>query len=109
MTFLKLRRKGAVKHWFKMLGNYDSDKAREENPDSIRAACGADDVENAVHGPANIHEVAFFLGQFTDCELRVTGYGLRVAGYGLRIASKNDCASKDDCECISSGIASRQK
>jgi len=54
MTFLKIKGKGAVKRWFKMMGPVDSDEARAKQPGCLRAICGADDVENAVHGPPTI-------------------------------------------------------
>jgi nucleoside-diphosphate kinase len=56
----------AVNMWQAMMGPFSPAQAKAEAPRSIRAALGADDVRNAVHGSSSSataeQELAFFFG-----------------------------------------------
>ncbi|XP_064647239.1 thioredoxin domain-containing protein 3 homolog isoform X8 [Lineus longissimus] len=54
--FMVLSRHDAVEGWRSMMGNTDPEKAKEENPESIRAAFGKDIKSNAVHGASTEDE-----------------------------------------------------
>uniref|UniRef100_A0A8W8L7M3 Nucleoside diphosphate kinase-like domain-containing protein n=1 Tax=Magallana gigas TaxID=29159 RepID=A0A8W8L7M3_MAGGI len=45
-----LSREDAVQGWRQVIGPTDPEKAKEENPDSLRAAYGKNILQNAVHG-----------------------------------------------------------
>ncbi|KAJ3107121.1 Thioredoxin domain-containing protein 3 [Phlyctochytrium planicorne] len=47
---LVLEKEDGIKAWRKLAGPTNSNKAREESPESIRALFGTDGSENAVHG-----------------------------------------------------------
>jgi len=47
---MKLEKANAVKEWRALMGPTNSEKAREEAPQSIRALFGTDGSQNAVHG-----------------------------------------------------------
>ena len=61
---MELRRANAVKEWRALLGPTDSNRARAEAPDSIRAKFGADKTNNAAHGSDSVRsakrEIDFF-------------------------------------------------
>ena len=63
---LKLGRHNAIQHWRDTMGPTDSEVARVEAPESIRARFGTDGRLNAVHGSdslaASIREKGFFFG-----------------------------------------------
>lgn len=48
-----LRKEKAVSEWRALLGNTDPEKAKEENPESIRAKFGSSIEKNAAHGSAD--------------------------------------------------------
>ena len=66
---LALSRKNAVKHWRYLLGPTDVEKAKEVEPDSIRALYGDVGARNAAHGSDTYEnanrELQFF---FPDCK-----------------------------------------
>lgn len=47
---LMLERPNAIKQWRMLMGTTDPVKAKEEDPDSIRALMGTDNTENVAHG-----------------------------------------------------------
>ena len=47
---LELIAPDAIKKWRKLIGPTNSNKAREEDPGSIRALFGTDGTQNACHG-----------------------------------------------------------
>ncbi|KAI9303350.1 nucleoside diphosphate kinase, partial [Cunninghamella echinulata] len=47
---LILEKENAIQDWRNLMGPTDSNKAREINPDSIRALFGTDGSQNATHG-----------------------------------------------------------
>ncbi|XP_028289447.1 thioredoxin domain-containing protein 6 [Parambassis ranga] len=54
---LALARKGAVEHWRNILGHPDVNKAKEENPDCLRARFAVEDHPiNQLHGSSNNEE-----------------------------------------------------
>lgn len=61
---LCLAKSNAIKAWRTLMGPTNSDKAREESPNSIRALFGKDNTQNAAHGsdsPGSAHrELKFF-------------------------------------------------
>lgn len=61
---LILRKQDAIQSWRKLMGPTNSDKAREEAPNSIRAKFGTDGSKNATHGSDSpqsaAREIAFF-------------------------------------------------
>ncbi|KAI9348519.1 nucleoside diphosphate kinase [Obelidium mucronatum] len=64
-----LERSGAVKGWRLLMGPTNSDKAREEFPQSIRALFGTDGLRNAVHGADSPAEAARQIGFFFGSEV----------------------------------------
>jgi nucleoside-diphosphate kinase len=77
---MELIGKDAVNMWQAMMGPFSPAQAQSEAPRSIRAALGADDVRNAVHGssssPKAEEEIEFFFGRnwpttalFNNCSL----------------------------------------
>ncbi|XP_061183794.1 thioredoxin domain-containing protein 6-like isoform X2 [Saccostrea echinata] len=49
-----LSREDAVQGWREIIGPTDPEKAKEENPDSLRAAYGKNILMNAVHGSSTV-------------------------------------------------------
>lgn len=66
---LVLAKVNAIREWRTLAGPTNSNKAREEAPESVRALYGTDGQRNAVHGsdsPASAErEIRFF---FPNCE-----------------------------------------
>ncbi|KAJ3017395.1 UNVERIFIED_CONTAM: thioredoxin domain-containing protein 6 [Siphonaria sp. JEL0065] len=62
-----LERSGAIKGWRSLVGPTNSNKAREEHPNSIRALFGTDGSLNAVHGsdsgPSAAREIGVVFGE----------------------------------------------
>lgn len=58
---------GAIAKWRTLIGPTDSNKARAEAPNSLRAAFGTDGSFNACHGSdapdTAAEEIGFFFGQ----------------------------------------------
>jgi nucleoside-diphosphate kinase len=58
---------GGIKGWRSFIGPTNTQKAKEEAPDSIRARFGTDGTKNAAHGSDSAEsaarELAFFFGQ----------------------------------------------
>ncbi|RNA21551.1 nucleoside diphosphate kinase -like protein [Brachionus plicatilis] len=50
IVVMELAKENAISSWRNMIGNTNSEKARAEQPDSIRAKYGRDEQCNAVHG-----------------------------------------------------------
>ncbi|KAJ8320307.1 hypothetical protein KUTeg_001894 [Tegillarca granosa] len=51
--FMVLSREDAVDGWRALIGPTDPDKAKEEKPESLRAAYGSSVLQNAVHGSSD--------------------------------------------------------
>ncbi|KAL2634641.1 hypothetical protein R1flu_006120 [Riccia fluitans] len=68
-----LEREGAIKKWRTLMGPTDSNKARVQAPDSIRAKFGIDGEKNSVHGSdsteAAIREIATFFRDFQESNM----------------------------------------
>lgn len=54
---LALRGPGAVLAWRKLMGPTSTEKAKAEEPESLRALFGTDNTKNATHG-SDSHEAA---------------------------------------------------
>lgn len=50
VVVMELMGAGVIKKWRSLLGPTDSQKARETDPNSIRAKYGTDTTSNAAHG-----------------------------------------------------------
>lgn len=50
---LVLSRENAIEGWREVLGETDPVKAKEKNPESLRALYGVDILNNGLHGPSN--------------------------------------------------------
>ncbi|PXF44190.1 UMP-CMP kinase 3 [Gracilariopsis chorda] len=65
---LVLRKADAITSWRQLMGPTNSDKARKEAPDSIRAKFGTDGSKNATHGSDSpqsaAREIAFFFPEY---------------------------------------------
>ncbi|KAM9066737.1 nucleoside diphosphate kinase homolog 5 isoform 2-T2 [Sarcophilus harrisii] len=48
-----LARHNAISYWLDLMGPFNSFKAKETHPDSLRAIYGTDDLRNALHGSKN--------------------------------------------------------
>jgi len=63
MTALCLEKVGAIKSWRALMGPTNTEKARLEAPDSLRAKFGTDGTQNATHGSDStwsaIREISF--------------------------------------------------
>ncbi|KAK9720076.1 hypothetical protein K7432_004369 [Basidiobolus ranarum] len=57
-----LEKKDAVKAWRTLMGPTNSEKAREEAPNSIRALFGTDGSKNATHGSDSLESSAREIG-----------------------------------------------
>ncbi|RNA40879.1 thioredoxin domain-containing 3 -like protein, partial [Brachionus plicatilis] len=61
-----LSRENAIQGWKEVIGPTDPEKAKQENPESLRALYGIDVLKNAVHGPTTQeqaeHEIKLFFG-----------------------------------------------
>ena len=88
----------AIAKWRSLLGPTNSETARQEKPDSIRAKFGTDNTKNAAHGSDSVEsadmELDFFFGSrrvghcanLSDCTLSIIKPSALVAGYqGLAI------------------------
>ena len=53
---MELVRKDAVQAWREILGPINSDTARDNKPQSLRARFGQDDINNVAHGSATVEE-----------------------------------------------------
>lgn len=66
ITCLEIVGENSVERWKTLMGPADSNEARQQAPQSLRAAFGSDSVQNAVHGSADgasaQRELDFFFG-----------------------------------------------
>lgn len=66
---LVLRKADAIKSWRQLMGPTNSDTARSDAPESIRAKFGTDATRNAAHGSDSAHsaarEIAFFFPEYS--------------------------------------------
>lgn len=64
---LVLSRENAIEGWRQEIGDVDPAKAKETNPDSLRALYGVDVLNNGIHGATNEeqakHELSLFFGE----------------------------------------------
>lgn len=62
-----LAKSDAVQEWRNLLGHPNPSRAREENPDSLRARYGHDQTKNGLHGSDHYHtaerEIRFMFPQ----------------------------------------------
>lgn len=67
---LVLAKENAIAEWRKLLGPTSSKRARQEDPESLRAKYGTDDTRNGLHGSDSQYsaerEIRFL---FPGCEL----------------------------------------
>lgn len=67
IVVMELAKENAISSWRTMIGNTNSEKARSEQPESIRAKYGRDEQCNAVHGSDSElnaeREIRFFFGR----------------------------------------------
>ena len=67
IVVMELAKENAILSWRNLIGNTNSKRARESQPDSIRAIYGRDEQCNAVHGSDSEasaeREIRFFFGR----------------------------------------------
>ena len=67
IVVMELAKENAIQTWRDLIGPTNSKKARETNPDTIRARYGTDEQCNAVHGSDSIanaeREIRFFFSR----------------------------------------------
>ncbi|KAJ3068705.1 Thioredoxin domain-containing protein 3 [Podochytrium sp. JEL0797] len=94
-----IERIGAVTAWRQLCGTTDSERAREESPQSLRAQLGTDKMHNAVHASESLssaaREIGFIFGSEVSHEpaIEQTLALIKPDAYPLR---KNDILRKID-------------
>lgn len=77
---IALSKDKAISHWRQLLGPTNTFKARETNPDSLRAIYGTDDQRNALHGSDSYssaeREIRFFFPDSKHCSLFIIENGI---------------------------------
>lgn len=61
---MRLKRLDALNRWRQVVGPSDSEEAREESPESLRATMGTDEMANAIHAAKTPEEVIRYSNMF---------------------------------------------